>query len=83
MQHLLTGINPLSLALHPYVSVIQDAINIKSSQLKIKINPLANVYVFPSIAAFIGGDTVGVILSTGLHRKSKKTRLAVDIGTNG
>lgn len=83
MQHLLVGIDPLNLALYPYVPVTQDAIKIKSYRLGIKINPLANAYVFPNIAAFVGGDTVGVILATGMHRINEKTRLAIDIGTNG
>jgi len=75
MQHLLAGINPLNLALYPYVPVLQD--------VGIKINPSATTYIFPSIASFVGGDTVGLILSTGLHRMRNKIRLAVDIGTNG
>lgn len=83
MQHLFAGLNPLNLALYPYVPVIQESINIKASQLGIKINPQGNVYIFPNIAAFVGGDTVAVILSTQLHKRDKKVRLGVDIGTNG
>lgn len=83
MQHLFAGINPVNLSLHPYVSVIQDAICIKSSKLNIKINPSARLFMFPNIAAFVGGDTVGLILSTALHRTVDKVRLAVDVGTNG
>jgi len=83
MQHLLSGVNPLNLALYPYVPVTQDPINLKSYRLGIKINPLANIYVFPNIAAFVGGDTVGVILATEMHKINNKTKLAIDIGTNG
>jgi len=83
MQHLLLGINPLNLALYPYVPVIQDPVVVQSFKIGVNINPFGKVYIFPNIAAFIGGDTVGVILATGLHQKNKKIRLAVDIGTNG
>ena len=83
MQHLLSGVNPLNLALYPYVPVTQDPINLKSYRLGLKINPLANIYVFPNIAAFVGGDTVGVILATEMHKINNKTKLAIDIGTNG
>jgi len=83
MQHLFAGVNPLNLSLYPFVPVIQDAISIKSSELKLKINPSAHVYIFPNIAAFVGGDTVGVILSTGMHKLTDRIVLAVDIGTNG
>ena len=41
-----------------------------------------NVYILPNIAGFVGSDTVGVILSTGMHRQ-EGIRLAIDIGTNG
>lgn len=83
MQHILAGINPVNLALYPYVPAIQDSITINSSKLGIKINPEGKVYIFPNIAAFVGGDTVGVILATELHRMKKGVKLAVDIGTNG
>ncbi|MBE0477553.1 DUF4445 domain-containing protein [Candidatus Aerophobetes bacterium] len=83
MQHLIAGINPLNLGLYPFVPVLQDALSIKSSDLKIKINPSAMIYILPNIAAFVGGDTVGLILTTMLHRETDKVRLAVDIGTNG
>jgi uncharacterized 2Fe-2S/4Fe-4S cluster protein (DUF4445 family) len=36
----------------------------------------------PSIASFVGADTVAVILATRLH-ESRVPRLAIDIGTNG
>ncbi len=84
MQHLFLGINPLNLALYPYVPVVQDSVEVKASCLGIKINPLANLYVFPNIAAFVGGDTVGVILATQVYKnKDNEIILAVDIGTNG
>jgi uncharacterized 2Fe-2S/4Fe-4S cluster protein (DUF4445 family) len=40
------------------------------------------VFSLPLVSGFIGADTVGVVLATGLH-KSKKARIALDIGTNG
>jgi len=36
----------------------------------------------PNIAGFVGGDTVAVILASGMH-KSKEIKFAIDIGTNG
>jgi len=50
--------------------------------LGIKVNQETNVYVFPHIAGFVGGDTIGVILALGLYH-SNQTHLAIDIGTNG
>jgi len=84
MQHFLLGINPVNLALYPYVPVITDSVKVSASSLGVRINPHGELYIFPNIAAFIGGDTVGVILATSIFEKrDKKIRLAVDIGTNG
>jgi len=83
MQHILVGIDPVNIGLYPYVPVIQEFIKLKSFNLKLRVNPFADVFVFPNIAGFIGGDTVGVILSTGIHRAKGKNILAVDLGTNG
>ena len=84
MHHFLLGINPLNLALYPYVSAIKKPIELKASHLGVRINQRGVLFIFPNIAAFVGGDVVGVILATSLFtQKDRKLRLAVDIGTNG
>jgi uncharacterized 2Fe-2S/4Fe-4S cluster protein (DUF4445 family) len=84
MQHLLLGINPTNLALYPYVPVVKRSMQLKATDLGIRINPQGSLYFFPNIAAFVGGDTVAVILATSLFdENSQKVRLAIDIGTNG
>ncbi len=84
MQHLLLGVNPTNLALYPYVPVVKRSMELKATDLGIRINPQGSLYLFPSIAAFVGGDTVAVILATSLSNEdSRKVRLAIDIGTNG
>lgn len=82
MQHLLLGISVQSLATLPFEPACKSSVDVKAKELRIDINPEANIYVFPNIAGFIGGDIVGVILALGLHH-SKEINLAVDIGTNG
>lgn len=84
MHHFLLGINPLNLAIYPYVPAIEKAVRLKASELGIAINQRGGLLIFPNVAAFVGGDTVGVILATSLFtRRDRKLRLAVDIGTNG
>ncbi len=84
MHHFLLGINPLNLAIYPYVPAIKRAIRLESSELGIAINQRGGLLIFPNVAAFVGGDTVGVILATSLFsRRDRKLRLAIDIGTNG
>ena len=82
MLHLLLGLNPVGLALAPYLAVTTQAATLTASTLGIEINPNGRVHILPSVAAFVGADTVGVVLATSLHR-SPEIKLAIDIGTNG
>lgn len=82
MQHLLLGINPYYLAQSPYVPAIKAAVELPAEKMGLNTAPGGKVYILPNIAGFVGSDTVGVILSTGMHRQDG-IRLAIDIGTNG
>jgi len=82
MYHLFLGISPSALARAPYVPVIVDATRVAAHELGLAIHPDAHVWVLPNIAGWVGADTVGVILSTGLHLHDDMA-LAIDIGTNG
>ena len=82
MQHLLLAIPVQQIAQAPYVSAFSSALNVPAKELGIKIHPQGNIYVLPSVAAHIGGDTVAVTLSAAM-RSSEKINLAIDIGTNG
>lgn len=82
MHHLLLGINPANLARSPYIPAVKSGITLSGQQLGINLSPGGVVYILPNIAGFVGSDTVGVILATGMHR-SEKIKLAIDIGTNG
>ena len=81
MEHILLGISPVSLARVPYRPVFKDARLLSAKDTGLDVKPFTKLYTFPLIGGFIGGDTVGVILSTGIHKK-KGPSLAVDIGTN-
>jgi len=81
MHHLFLGIQPKHLGLSPYVPVVSDSINEKARNLRLKVNPAANVYVFPVIAGFVGGDAVADIISTGIH-EANELSLVLDVGTN-
>jgi len=82
MNHIFLRVDPQQVAESPFAAVLREAVNVKAADLGVKINPLGNVYTSPNIAGFVGGDTVGVVLATGmLHGDA--VRLAIDIGTNG
>jgi len=82
MQHLVLGVPVVQIAEAPYMSAFSAGVNASVEQLGLKINPCGNVYVMPSVAAHVGGDTVAVTLSAAM-RHSSSINLALDIGTNG
>ncbi len=82
MTHLLLGIDPASLATLPYVAVNSLAQVVAARELGIHINPRGRVHILPGIGGFVGADTIGVILASGLE-EPRGLRIAVDIGTNG
>jgi len=82
MTHLLLNVPPVSLAFAPYVAAIRQSFSVKAEPMGFTVNHHARLYTLPNIAGFVGGDTVGVILASGVH-EAKELSLAVDIGTNG
>ena len=82
MHHLFLGISPQLLSRSPYNPVTGRALHVFAIGLGLKISPMAIVNCLPLVSGFIGSDTVGVVLATGLHR-SKIPKMAIDIGTNG
>ncbi|MFQ5996298.1 MAG: ASKHA domain-containing protein [Dehalococcoidales bacterium] len=82
MLHSLLGLEALHIALAPYVGGLNRALCVPAEELGLLIHPQGKVYLLPSIASFVGADTVSVILATRLHQ-TKVPRLAIDIGTNG
>ncbi|MHC6179926.1 ASKHA domain-containing protein [Clostridium sp. JNZ X4-2] len=82
MHHLFLGLTPRYIAAVPYVPVVNESIKLNAPELNLNINPSGRVFALPTIAGFVGADTVAVILATDID-KSKDIKLAVDIGTNG
>lgn len=82
MHHLFLGIPPNSLAVSPYIPLVRESLYIKATDIGIDFPSYTRCYIFPNIAGFVGGDTVGAVMSSGMLR-SKKTKLLIDIGTNG
>ena len=82
MTHLLLGVDPRHLAAAPYVPTVSQSLYLSARELGIEINEAGRVHILPSIAGYVGADTVGVVLATGSH-ESQQLTLAVDIGTNG
>lgn len=81
MHHIFLGIDPLYLGRSPYPPVLRKSVVLNAGDMKININPNGKIFVLPTIAGFVGADTIGVILSSEIYKK-EKINIAVDIGTN-
>ena len=82
MTHLLLGIDVASLGQSPYVPTISSDLTVTAGELSLSFSSEARVTVLPNVAGFVGSDLVGVLLSN-MSEDDGRTRLAVDIGTNG
>lgn len=79
---LLLGVSPEGLTQAPYVAPFDAPQSRAMSDLGIRGSAFGRLVTLPLVSAFVGADTVGVMLSAELDNDSA-TRLAVDIGTNG
>jgi uncharacterized 2Fe-2S/4Fe-4S cluster protein (DUF4445 family) len=85
MEHIFLGVSPEPLGRVPYKPVFRDARELKARSAGLDVGPQAILYTFPIIGGFVGGDTVALILSLGLHKvagRAEQKVLAIDIGTN-
>ena len=82
MMHLCLGISPASLGRLPYVAAVGDPVEVRARDLGLHLHPAARVYILPSIAGFVGADTVSVILAGNLDEDDGRIRMVADIGTN-
>jgi len=81
MTHLFMGLNPHWIIREPYIPVINRPGLIKAKDLGIKVNPAAEVFIFPNIGSYFGGDLIAGILFSQINR-IRDTAILVDVGTN-
>jgi uncharacterized 2Fe-2S/4Fe-4S cluster protein (DUF4445 family) len=82
MHHLLLRADVKSLGVSPYEPSIRDALVTSGSEVGLLSTPNVEVFLPPNIAGFVGGDTVGFILSQRLDL-SEQIIVGIDVGTNG
>ena len=81
MHHLFLRLPVKQLALSPFVPAISRALEVRAGEMGLNIAPGAYVHLLPNIAGFVGADHVAMLLATGAWQ-TKKTTVALDIGTN-
>jgi uncharacterized 2Fe-2S/4Fe-4S cluster protein (DUF4445 family) len=82
MTHLLLGIETRHIREAPYVPVANFMPVVWAADIGIDVPDCVQVYSFPSVASYVGGDIVSGILGSGVFQKEDLT-LYMDIGTNG
>ncbi|MGC9023512.1 MAG: ASKHA domain-containing protein [Chloroflexia bacterium] len=82
MTQLFLGINPKYIREEPYLPTITRFPTFTAGQIGLAINPNAPVYCAPSVGAYVGGDIVAGVLSSGMYQTDLLT-LFIDVGTNG
>lgn len=81
MLHLFLGLSVEGMGGYPYEPVSTEVKVVDAQEIGININPKGQVFVLPSISAFIGADVVAGLLATQIY-KSKEICLFIDLGTN-
>jgi uncharacterized 2Fe-2S/4Fe-4S cluster protein (DUF4445 family) len=82
MIHLFLGVEPSNLALAPFIPAFNRSLELRSAELRLRLPPAGRILILPSVAGFVGSDTVAMLLAAKLDR-CENVCLAVDIGTNG
>jgi uncharacterized 2Fe-2S/4Fe-4S cluster protein (DUF4445 family) len=82
MHHIFLNISPVGIGVSPFVPVIQSSLDLKATEVGIRVNECANVHILPIEAGFVGADNVGVLIAEAPYEKDEM-QLIIDIGTNG
>ncbi len=82
MMHLLLDMETRHIREAPYVPVANFLPVVRAAYTGIDVPDCVNLYTFPCVASYMGGDIVSGILGSGVFQKEELT-LYMDIGTNG
>ena len=82
MIHILHGMNPRQLTLAPYIPLVAGMVSRRPEEFGWSFQSCGHVETLPLISAFVGADTMGVILALDLEHE-EEISLSIDIGTNG
>lgn len=82
MERIFIGFHPHGLGVSPYLPVLSSPRDLRAAEVGLRLNPGTNLYLFPVISGFVGGDTIGAIIADAPFLRGEIC-LIVDIGTNG
>jgi len=82
MLHTLHNESMKNMAQLPFEPSYKSAQKARARDLGIDLDDTTQLYSFPLVSGFVGGDTVACMLATDIDKAEKKV-LIIDIGTNG
>lgn len=82
MAHLLLGLDPKFIRESPYVPICNQMPLTRAAALGIDAHPSVRLFLYPSVASYVGGDIISGVHACQMH-KSENLTLFIDIGTNG
>jgi len=81
MTHLFMCLNSHWIIREPYIPAVNNPGFVRADDLGLKVNPCAQVFIFPNVGSYFGGDLIAGILFSGINKK-EETTILVDVGTN-
>ncbi len=82
MLHLLLGLRPDSLAVHPFTPVTSSQLSLSTAELFGAFPVECEAVLLPALGAYVGADLVSGLLHCRIDRLDQVTVL-IDLGTNG
>ena len=82
MLHLLLGLRPDSLALHPFAPVTRSQMSLSTAELFGEFPVECEAVLLPSLGAYVGADLVTGLMHCRMDRLDQVAVL-IDLGTNG
>ncbi len=82
MSHLLLALDPKFIREAPYVPTCSHFPLTRAAALGVYAHPSVRLFLYPSVASYVGGDIIAGVHAFEMHRSDKLT-LFIDIGTNG
>ncbi|HBC86861.1 MAG TPA: metal-binding protein [Lentisphaeria bacterium] len=82
MENLFLGIPVKALGEIPFIPPFSRSLRFTATELGLQVNPGAEIFMFPVIGGFVGGDIVSGLVASRLNERTNPT-IFVDVGTNG
>jgi uncharacterized 2Fe-2S/4Fe-4S cluster protein (DUF4445 family) len=81
MTHLFAGLPAFGIIQEPYIPCTNILDTLDAADLGLAVHPRGQVFLFPNIGSYFGGDLLAGILAADLDQKDQPC-IMVDVGTN-